>query len=293
MIDPVIEAKQLTLRLSDKTIIDNVSFTLEQNKIYGLLGRNGAGKTTLLSLLAGFRNPTSGAITVNGEDVFENRAVVENISFIRDVKMDSDSDRLEDYLKGVALFRPHFDWEYAMTLVERFKLPIDSPMNKLSRGMQSAAHVIIGLASRAPITIFDEAYLGMDAPARDIFYKEVLNEYMERPRTIILSTHLISEVASMLEDVLILHQGSLMLHDRTESLLSRGTTITGDAAAVDGFTREKKVLNEQILGQTKSAMVYGELTKTERSQAERQGLQIGPVALQELFIHLTGEKHNE
>jgi ABC-2 type transport system ATP-binding protein len=159
--------------------------------------------------------------------------------------------------------------------------------------MQSAAHVIIGLASRAPITIFDEAYLGMDAPARDIFYKEVLNEYMERPRTIILSTHLISEVASMLEDVLILHQGSLMLHDRTESLLSRGTTITGDAAAVDGFTREKKVLNEQILGQTKSAMVYGELTETERSQAERQGLQIGPVALQELFIHLTGEKHNE
>ncbi len=166
-------------------------------------------------------------------------------------------------------------------------MPTNRTVSKLSRGMKSALAVTVGLASRAPLTIFDEAYLGLDAPSRYLFYDELLADYMQNPRTIILSTHLIEEVSSLFEEVLIIDRGRLVAHDATETLRSRGAAVVGPADAVDRFVADRTVLKEQRLGGTKSATIYDSLPDTFEQDARAAGLEVGPVALQDLFVHLT------
>ncbi|GAB6929239.1 ABC transporter ATP-binding protein [Paenibacillus sp. JCM 10914] len=284
-----VQFDSVSVRYGNVEAVRNVSFRLESGRIYGLLGRNGAGKTTLLSVLASFREPSAGLVTVGGMQPFENREIMQEVSFIYDVDYKDESEKVKTMVESFARYRPHFDAAYAMELVGKFGLPPQKPLKELSKGMQSAFNVCIGLASRSPVTILDEVYLGMDAPAREIFYRELLEDQARHPRTFILSTHLVSEMDYLFEDVIIIHQGGFVLQDDYESLTSRGVSVTGAAHEVDQFIQGKKVLNTQQLGATKSVMIYGELEEMERQAAQRSGLELGPISLQDLFIHLTGE----
>src|SRR5690625_4304877 len=171
-----IKMKNISHIYGKTTALKNVSITLDEPKIYGLLGRNGAGKTSLLSIIGSFREATSGTITINGEYPFENKKVMQDVNLLYDKNYKDESSNVNDFLASAKLYRPNFDEKYAHELIERFKLPMDQPIKKFSKGMQSALNVTIGLATRCPITIFDEVYLGMDAPSRDLFYKELLKE---------------------------------------------------------------------------------------------------------------------
>ncbi len=284
-----VQLDHVTLKFKKFEALKDVSLTLEAGKIHGLIGRNGAGKTSLLSLIAAFRVPTSGKVLVDGSPVFENPEKMEQVAFVYDKDYKEETEKAKKLIALASHYRPHFDMDYAEHLIKRFKLPIDKSVNKLSKGMQSALNVVIGLASRAPITIFDEAYLGMDAPAREIFYKEILKDQEEHPRTFILSTHLVSEMDYLFDRVVIIDQGQLVLNEPFETLEARGASVTGAASDVDAFTADMKQLNAQQLGGTKSVMIYGELDELKRQEAHTMGLEIGPVALQDLFIHLTEE----
>lgn len=286
----IIKAEELSLRYGEHEALSAIDFELSSNKIYGLLGRNGAGKTSLLSILASFREPTSGTITVNGEAPFENHAITQNIVFMYNNGYTDESENIPSMLKYVQRYRPNFDLDYAEHLITRFKLDKKKPIKELSKGMQSALNVTIGLASRAPITLLDEVYLGMDAPSRDIFYKELLADHQNHPRTIILSTHLVSEMDYLFEEVIMINNGKLLLHEEITSLLEKGATITGNSELVDEFIRSKKLLHTEKLGNTKAAMIYGELSQQERNDALIKGLELAPLSLQELFIHLTEEE---
>lgn len=286
-----VEVNDVSLKYRRVEALKHVSFQLEGGKIYGLLGRNGAGKTSLLSLLASFREPTEGSIRIGGENPFENTRVMQNVSFIYQMDYSDETEKVNSMLKFVERYRPHFDRDYALHLAKRFNLPLDKAVNKLSKGMQSAFNATIGLASRAPLTIFDEAYLGMDAPTRDILYQELLEDQGRYPRTVIVSTHLVSEMDYLFDEILIIHRGSLLLHEAYETLVSRGASITGPADEVDHFVGSLKKLNEQRLGNTKSVTVYGELSEEQKKDAQQKGLEVGPVSLQDLFIYLTGEEN--
>ena len=284
-----IRMNNITLRFRKFEALKDITLTLEAGRIHGLIGRNGAGKTSLLSLLAAFREPTDGHIEIDGEPVFENPEKMQQVMFVYDKKYDEEYDKIPAFLEFVERHRPNYDKDYADYLLKRFKLPTDKPIHKLSKGMQSAMNAVIGLASRAPVTIFDEAYLGMDAPTREIFYQEILADQAEHPRTFILSTHLVSEMDYLFDNVIIINQGRLLLNEDFEKVLSRGASITGAADQVDEFAAGMKILNEQKLGGTKKAMVYGVLDEDQLSSARQLGLDVGPVSLQELFIHLTEE----
>lgn len=289
MMNGKIGFRNVTLRFKKFEALKDISFSLEANKIYGLIGRNGAGKTSLLSLVAAFREPTDGQITIDGEAVFENPEKMQQVVFVYDKKYDEESDKIPAMLEFVERHRPNYDKDYADYLLKRFKLPLDKPVNKLSKGMQSAMNAVMGLASRAPITIFDEAYLGMDAPTREIFYQEILSDQAEHPRTFILSTHLVSEMEYLFDNVIIIDQGKLLLNEGYETVVARGASITGATEQVDEFTVGMKILNDQKLGGTKKVMIYGVLDDDRLASARQEGLDIGPVSLQELFIHLTEE----
>lgn len=288
-----IEVTDLTLRYGKTTALDGLSFHLDGGKIYGLIGRNGSGKTSLLSVLGAFRRQSAGTVRIGGAEPFENESVTRQVCLIRE-----SGDILDDHKCGAVLdlarrLRPNWDQEYAEALLRRFDLPAGKYPTKLSRGQRSAFGCILGLASRAPLTIFDESYLGMDAPSRYAFYDELLADYARHPRTVILSTHLIEEFGSLFEEVVMIHRGRLVVHEETDALRARGTAVTGPAEAVDGFVAGRQVLNRRQLGGTRSATIYGPLDEAERRRAISAGLHLDPVPLQDLFVHLTADGRGE
>ncbi|WP_053374144.1 ATP-binding cassette domain-containing protein [Paenibacillus sp. FJAT-27812] len=288
-----VEVSHLQLRYGSFAALEDISFKLEGGKIYGLLGRNGSGKTSLLSILASYREQSGGNVAIDGEAPFENARIMEQVCFVQESGHMPETLYVRDVLKLAASCWQNWDADYADRLIRQYELPLKKRVASLSRGMKSALGVTLGLASRAPVTIFDEAYLGMDAPSRYTFYEELLNDYMEAPRTFILSTHLIEEVGSLFEEVLILDKGRLLMHEETEALRARGASITGPSDSVDRFVSGLTVLGEQKLGKTKSATVFGELTEQKRKAALAEGLELGPVSLQDLFVHLTKKRGDE
>ncbi|KIL47148.1 ATP-binding cassette domain-containing protein [Jeotgalibacillus campisalis] len=281
--------KHVTMRYGHFKALEDLSLQLAQGKIYGLIGRNGAGKTTLLSLLASFLEPTEGTIEVNGKTVFENADLMQQVTFVYEKEYKEDTEKVKAHLEAVEAYKPNYDPDYALELIKAFNLPLTKPVNELSKGMMSALNVTIGLVSRSPITIFDEAYSGMDAPTREIFYQKIVEDHALHPRTIILSTHLVSEMDYLFDEVVIVHKGKLILKEPIDVLLEMGAAVTGAVEEVDHFVQNMKKINSQRLGGTKSVMVMETLSEQQRIQARQTGLEIGPVSLQDLFIHLTKE----
>lgn len=285
-----IDAKNVTVIYKEFEALSNVNFTLENGKIYGLIGRNGAGKTSLLSLLASYRKPDAGELELNGEKIFENEESMAQITFVHNTDYKDEYEPVKAYFEMAERYRPSFDKEYAKELAELFNLPLDKPIKKLSSGMQSALNVTLGLANRSPITIFDEAYQGMDAPTRELFYTEVLEEQARYPRMMILSTHLVSEMEYLFDEVLIIHKGNLLVQEPIDTLLQKGFSITGAANKVDQVVQGLNTLSEQKLGGTKSVMVYGSVPKDKVDFIKQTGLEVGNVSLHDLFIQLTNER---
>ena len=285
----VVEVSKLTKSFSSVLAVNQVSFSVEAGKIYGLLGRNGAGKTTIMQLIAGQLFATSGEVKVFGEYPYENSRVLSQLCFVKDNQKYPNSYRVIDVLRQAALFFPRWNREYAFELAEEFRLPFSRRMQALSRGMLSAAGIIVGLASRAPLTVFDEPYLGLDAGARGKFYDRLLEDYGEHPRTIIISTHLIDEISRLLEHILVIDQGRLILNEEAEVLRGRAFTVVGPAARVNSYTADKEVLARSPLGGQVAATVMSNGNASERKLAETLGLSLAPVSLQQLMVHLTGE----
>lgn len=283
----VADVKGLTKRYKDTTAINDITFALEENKIYGLLGRNGAGKTTIMHLLTAQAFATSGEIRVFGEHPYENHRVLSKICFIKESQRYPDAFRVVDALAVAASMYPNWDPAFADELVEQFALPPKRAIKKLSRGMLSSVGIIIGLASRAPLTIFDEPYLGLDAVARQMFYDLLLEDYSSHPRTIVLSTHLIDEVSRMLEHVLVVDKGRLIIDEDTDTLRNYAFTLAGPAAKVEPFLEGRRVTRREPFGSFMTATVIGELSPADRQQIDAEGLELLPVSLQQLIVQLT------
>lgn len=284
-----ITTRGLSLRYGSTTALDEVTLDLAPGRIHGLLGRNGAGKTTLLSVLASFLPASSGSVQVGGRDPFEDEERMSQICLVRDTG-DLVADEMVSWSLDLhEMIRPSFDRPYADHLLSTFGVSPDSKPQKLSRGQRSAVSAAIGLASRAPVTMFDEVTLGMDAPSRERFAELLIAEVAERPRTVVLSSHLIQEVEQLLETVTILHRGRVLLSDEADEVHRRGITITGPAAAVGPLTDRLDVIASRDLGGTRQVTAYGDTDPAVLDAAERDGLEVGAAPLQDLFIHLTEE----
>jgi ABC-2 type transport system ATP-binding protein len=288
----IVEARNVTKKYGSVTAVKDASFTVEQNTITGLLGRNGAGKTTLMSLLTGQEFATSGDIRVFGGSPVENAAVLQHICFIKESQKYPDDFRPKDVFKSAPWFFEHWDRDFATRLIDEFRVPLSRRIKKLSRGQLSSVGVIVGLASRAPLTFFDEPYLGLDAVARQKFYDLLLADYAEHPRTVILSTHLIDEVSNLLEHVIVIDDGRIIVDQDADSLRGSATTLVGTAKAVDAFVGARKVLHRDSIGGLASVSVEG-LSPDERRQAGAAGLELAPVSLQQLVVRMTQSSENE
>lgn len=280
-----IEVKELSKRYDSKMALDSISFSIEEPKIYGLLGRNGAGKTTFMEILAGQILATSGEILIDGERPFDNLKLTESICLIKEGQNFKRELTIKNVLKISSYFYPNWDEELAQSLVKEYNLNIKSKVKTLSKGMESALGIIVGLASKAPITVFDEPYIGLDAAARKKFYEILLSEYEENPRTIIFSTHLIDEVSLMFEEVIIFQDGKLALREDAEALRNKACAVSGTTENVEKFIQDKEVITTKQLAGMMTAFVFGHM-----EEAQAAGLSVEGVPIQDLMIYLTERK---
>ncbi len=216
-------------------VLDNITLSIEENKIVGLVGRNGAGKTTLLKLCAGYLLPTAGEVKVFGENSFNNLTVLSNLVFIDEQLPYDKSMKLYDIMQLNQRLYENWSQTIADQLLKEFNLKKEMKYSDLSTGMKTQFNIIMGLSTRAKLTIFDEPTLGLDIAMRKKLYELILNEYMEFPRTIVLSSHLISEIENMMEEVVILSQGKVLLHKTIEELQEYAVYLNGKKDRVEEF----------------------------------------------------------
>jgi len=283
----IIEVENLTKHYRGVTAVNDVSFALEGPGIHGLLGRNGAGKTTLMQLISGQEFASSGTVKLFGEPPVENVRVLSRTCFIKESQVYPDGFKAKHVLKAAPWFYPQWNHDLASQLIEDFRLPLDRVIKKLSRGQRSSLGAVIGIASRAELTLLDEPYAGLDAVARHVFYDRLLADYSEHPRTILLSTHLIDEAADLLERVIVIDSGRILMNEYADDLRGSATTLAGRASDIDSFAAGREVIDRSQLGGLATITVLG-LTSADKTEARASGLESTPVSLQQLIVRRTG-----
>jgi ABC-2 type transport system ATP-binding protein len=286
--DMVASMREITMTYGDVDALTDVSFDIGRNKIYGLLGRNGAGKTTIMSILTGQAVQTSGEAAVFGAPPFENANVLRDVCFVKESQTYPDDLCVGHVLSAASHLLERWDADFADQLLDDFQLPRRRKVKKLSRGMRSALGVTLGLASRAPLTLFDEPYLGLDAVARQLFYDRLLADYAEHPRTVVLSTHLIDEVSNLLEHVIVVDGGRIVVDDDADTLRQSAVVVIGPTAAVEEFAAQGVVLQRESIGSTTRATVRSTGPDApDHTRLVAAGCTVEPASLQEFVIRTT------
>jgi len=280
-----IDVKNVVKTFKHKKALKNVTFTLEGPKIIGFLGHNGAGKTTFLNLLAGLIAPTSGSISVNGENVFNAPATLRDICFIAESGNFQEEMTIAQALKANSFFYPQWDEALARELLEVFALNPKDKVRGLSKGMVSALGIITGFASNAGITIFDEPYIGLDVAARNTFYDLLIEQQTENPRLFILSTHLIDEASDLFEEILILNEGQLLLQKAAEEWHQHIVAVKGNASDVEQAIDGLEIIYQHMFMQELTAVIY-----SNGRHIEGQNIKLERVSLQDMLVYLSKQQ---
>lgn len=283
-----IEIKNVTKRYNDVTALDHVSISFESGKIYGFLGRNGAGKSTLMNVIANRIFADEGEVFVDNISAKENMEVQEKVFCMSEADLYDGSLKVKEHFKWTNRFYSNFNLEKANEIAGKFNLNINKKFKELSKGYQSIFKLTIALALNVPYVIFDEPVLGLDANHRELFYETLLKDYEDNERTIIIATHLIEEVAKIIEEVVLIDRGKVLLQESAERLLDKGYCISGLANEVDAYCKDKDVMGYDELGNLKLAYVLGARSEL----PEGSNLQISNMSLQKLFVKLTEKGGN-
>ena len=259
--------------------LDDVSLSFEHGKIHALLGRNGAGKSTLLGLIANRLVPTSGRIFVDGEPAADNARALAKLYCMNDKKMYPENLRLDNLFKEMGRFYEGFDRTAAAGFAEAFGLDLRKKIGSLSTGYR----LVVGLSLDVDYLLLDEPVLGLDANHRELFYKLLLDDYLEKQRTVIIATHLIEEVANLVEQVTIVDRGRVLLASSAEELRASGYSVSGRTADVAAYCAGMEVLDVEELGGLSVAYVQG---KPDAARLNER-LDVAPLNLQKLFVKLT------
>ena len=286
-----LRCENLSKSYGQKVVLNELNLELESGKIYGLIGRNGAGKTTMLSIMSNQNPSSSGMVTLDGDNIWENRKALDRICFSRELNITAESGlaayTVKRYLGAAALYLPHWDKEMAAHLMQTFQLDPKAKLGKLSKGMLSMVTIIVAMASKAEFTFLDEPVAGLDVVAREQFYKLLLDEYTETGRTFVISTHIIEEAADVMEEVIILNKGKIILKENTQDLIDRACFVTGLAEQVDQAVRGLECHHPESLGRSKGVTV---LLKSGEQIKRDYDVTVQPLNLQKIFVALCGEE---
>lgn len=283
--------ENITKKYKNKEVLHGIDLTIEQGKIYGLIGRNGAGKTTLLSILTAQNPATTGSVFYDGYPVWENQRVLDHLCFSRELNtlsiLGPNNIKVKEYLQVARTYYPNWDAEMEKSLIEMFNLNVKAKINKLSKGMLSMVTIIIALASKADITILDEPVAGLDVVAREDFYRLLLDEHAATGRTFVISTHIIEEAANVFEEVIFLKDGDILLKENTQDLLDRCIHVSGKEEDVEAACAGYEQHHVEKIGRSKAVTL---MLAPGEEFAPEEDVTVQPVSLQNLFVALCGRE---
>lgn len=275
----------VTKHYQHTTALDHVTMEFEANKIYCLLGRNGAGKTTLLKLIAGHINANSGTIKVDGKPVSTLR-MPECVNFIESRASQFDL-RVDNLIKTAKDLQDDFDNEFAKRMLQKFRLDEKKKYSQLSFGMQTMLTTLMSLASNSKVVILDEPVLGFDAIMRNQFYELLTESFENHPRLIIVSTHLIDEIAKSAENLIILDSGKILFNSTINDIDEKAYSITGITKEVKNIVKGLNVVGQKTVGGYTTALIY------DRRINVTGNLTVQSLGLQEFFINMVGGNSDE
>ncbi|MBE6065254.1 ABC transporter ATP-binding protein [Clostridium cochlearium] len=270
-----------------KKVLDNLSLEIEEDKIYGLVGKNGAGKSTLLKIISCYYVKNSGKVEVFGEEPFENEKILSQICFTSSDRVLPSYLKIGEILNILKEFYPNWDEKFRKELIKKFELDENKVFDSLSKGMKAMVNLIIGLASRAPLTIYDEPYSGLDPVYREVFYKILLEDYEKNPRTIIFSTHYLDEVSRLFENLIIMDRGRVLLNEEMDCLREKSFYIKGEKDVIEEIEGDLNVINSEVYGNSKILWVFQQIADNLKEELINKNLSIEPLGVQKLFVGLS------
>ena len=278
----MIELKQVTKQYGQATVLKNITLTVDEPGIYCLLGRNGAGKTTLLKSIAGYQNITSGTIQVDGKPITTS-TLDTGVSYIENFAKHFNLP-VRKLLRIASEVNPNYDYDFASEMMERFELDGKKKFNHLSLGMKTMVSTIICLASNKEVILLDEPVLGFDAIMRVEFYDMLTESFQKHPRIIIVSTHIIEEIAKTIQKLIIIDKGSVRFFDTLQSVETKAFRVSGLQKDVEAATRGLHVIGQDAVGGLVTSYIF------DNPPEQAASLEIHPLSLQDFFIQMVGHK---
>lgn len=277
----IIEATNIKKKYKSNIVLNDINLKIEGEKIIGLIGRNGVGKSTLLKLIAGLVPQTAGQLKIFSEQPFDNLFVSSNSIYIHPEMTFPPSFTVQMICKTAGDFYAYWNQNFAQQLMTYFNIPTNVTMAQLSTGMRQQFFTIFGLATRCALTILDEPVNGLDEANRKDIYRLILKDYIEVPRTLILSSHLLDEMEHLLEEIIILYNGEIIEHENSSDLVEKYAWMVG----------EKEQLTQGI-GPIQKNLITGYKRLVLAEQAEEK-TNLSSASLKEIYLTLTNEREGE
>lgn len=277
----LIEARQLSVRYGRKAAVQDLNFSIPPGRVVGLLGHNGAGKTTLMKALVGLKR-AEGNLSVLGLDPHAQRAqLLTSLCYIPDVAVLPRWARVADLVTLMSGLQPAFSAERARALLRRTSVTEKDRVKHLSKGMVTQLHLALVAAIDARLMVLDEPTLGLDVMSRKSFYEMLIDEWCDGQRSVLISTHQVEEVETLLSDVLMLDEGRLVLNISLEEMDSRFVALSHDPEAADAVAASHPLLRYRLQGRP-AALFDG----APPDAVARLGQRVRP-SLVDLFMALT------
>ncbi len=244
----VVSARNVCKSYGSVKAVDDVSFDIEKGKITGLIGPNGAGKTTLLKAVLGLTD-CQGSLSVLGLDPFRQRKeLMQNICFIADVAVLPRWIRVTQLLDFIESVHTRFSRSHAEELLSRTKVRPDAKVRELSKGMVTQLHLSIITAIDAKLLVLDEPTLGLDIIFRKEFYGNLLNDYFDGERTILITTHQVEEIENLLTDLMFINEGKIVLDASMEDMPKQYVELLASRENAEAARRLNPIYEREVFG---------------------------------------------
>lgn len=278
----MIELTDVTKQYRNVSVLKHVTLNIDMPGIYCLLGRNGAGKTTLLKSIAGYQNITKGQIQVDGKAITTS-TLDTGVSYIENFAKHFNLP-VRKLLRIASEVNPNYDFEFASEMMERFELDGKKKFHHLSLGMKTMVSTIICLASNKSVILLDEPVLGFDAIMRVEFYEMLTESFQKHPRIIIVSTHIIEEIAKTIQKLIIIDKGCIRFFDTLQAVETKAFSVSGLKKDVDTATENLNVIGQDAAHGLVTSYLF------DSPPAEAASLEIRPLSLQDFFIQMVGHR---
>ena len=283
----IVEAKALRKNFGDFQVLNNIDLNIPLGSITGLIGPNGAGKTTTLKALIGLCD-VDGELTVAGRDPRESRhKLMEDVCFIADVGILPKWLRVNQIVDYVEAVHPRFDRSKAEKFLATTDIPAKKRIKELSKGMVTQLHLALVMAIDVKLLVLDEPTLGLDIIYRKEFYDRLLNDYFDGERTIIISTHQVEEIETLLSQLIFINRGEIVLDSQMSELADHYAEVVVDTANLAQADALQPIHKRKLLG--KYAYTYEGVAK---DKLQELGEVLVP-SVSDLFVAKLKEERNE